>query len=289
MNHITADLVWSILPPRPEESHKGSFGKLLAVCGSLQYRGAAALCTEGALRTGCGIVTLASAEAVIAGAQVRMPEFVCFPCRTNPAGFLSASASPALIKELASGTTALLMGPGMGNNPDTRELTAALTTAASCPVVLDADALNACAGRLPRPASGELVITPHPGEMARLAGITTADVEADRERVASGFARQNGCTVVLKGHRTLVASPDGSLHVNTTGNSGLARGGSGDILAGMIGSLLAQGLSAHHAALCGVWLHGAAADRCAQKNSRTGMLPHDIFDSLGQLFREQNR
>ncbi len=193
--------------------------------------------------------------------------------------------------ELGNGYTCLLMGPGMGNTAGTREIVTSVVTAAHCTAVLDADALNACASSddLPHPAEGSLIITPHPGEMARLTGTDIPYVKAHREEIALSYARSHSCIVVLKEHRTLIATPEGSLYSNHTGCSGLARGGSGDILAGMIGSLAAQSLSAEDAAVCGVWLHGYAADRCAADRSLTGMLPHDIFEALGLIYLENDR
>lgn len=286
---ITAEEVWKRVPIRPEDSHKGTFGKLLITAGSYRYRGAAALSTEGALRTGCGIVTLASTEPVFAGIQPRLPEAICLPCTADDAGGISADNFDQLKKELDNQYSCLLMGPGMGNTDSTRRLVTRLTQSAGCAVVLDADGLNACAADLPHPVGRPLVITPHPGEMARLTGLSIAQVKADRESLAVEFARQHDCVVVLKEHRTLVAGPDGSLWRNTSGCSGLARGGSGDILAGMIGSFLAQHMDPLDAALCGVWLHGAASERCAAEGSLTAMLPHDIFAALGRMFLEQGR
>ena len=169
----------------------------------------------------------------------------------------------------------------MGNTPDTACL--ARTLALQCPgtpLVLDADGLNAVAGDFPIRKEPGLVITPHPGEMARLTGTTIAQIEADRAGTALRFAESCNCVVVLKGHRTVIASPEGELAVNTTGNSGMARGGSGDLLAGMLGGLLAQGLAPFAAAKCAVWLHGKAGDLCAARLSRQAMLPHDMLADL---------
>ena len=166
-----------------------------------------------------------------------------------------------------------------------------LLEAARCPVVLDADGLNAAAGGAfsLNTGGGPLILTPHPGEMARLCGLTPAQVNADRPALAARMAREWGCILVLKGHATLVAAPDGVLWANTTGNPGLARGGSGDVLAGMIGGLCAAGLPPLEAAKCGVWLHGAAADRAAARLGQWGMLPSDLPAALGELFAENSR
>lgn len=286
---LNAQTVWEILQPRRPESHKGSYGKLLCLCGSRVYRGAAALAVEGALRSGAGIVQLAGLEPVLNGVWGRLPECTLLPCAESESGQISAQNAP-LLEEALKAATAFLAGPGLGQSPELSALVEQLITDAKCPVVLDADALNMLAGResLPHP-QGEhgLILTPHPGEMARLTGLSAAEINSRRESVAAGFARAQHCVVVLKGHRTLIAAPDGSVWKNTTGNPGLARGGSGDILAGMISAFAAQGLAPLQAALAGVWLHGAAADRCAARKSQLAMLPQDIFEDLGALLAEQ--
>ena len=195
----------------------------------------------------------------------------------------------------------------MGNTDDTAALTKALVTDTAVTALLDADALNALARKpdndpqvrsyagqnltyLPRAASdGSLIITPHPGELARLCGCTIKQIKDSPAEIAVLYAIKNNCVVVLKEHRTIIATPEGRIYRNTSGNSGLARGGSGDILAGMIGSFAAQGLSAEDAAICGVWLHGRAAERCSARRSQTCMLPHDIFEDLGIMMREHDR
>lgn len=355
IKEITQDAVWQRMPMRIQDSHKGTYGKLLCVAGSSRYRGAAALTAEGALRGGCGIVTLASVEPVFASIQPRLPECILLSCLPDEKGGISEANAESLKAELSNDYAALLMGPGMGNTPDTGSLVRMLTQNAECTVILDADALNAltlpvaemsasndmkksqissalkqqilsdsqkqrssdsekqCPSdpekqrlekqsffnsekqrrpscSLPSPLSGhQLIITPHPGEMARLCGCSIADIKANREEIALSFAEENNCIVVLKEHRTLIASPNGQLWRNTSGNSGLARGGSGDILAGMMASFAAQGMKPVDAAICAVWLHGAAAERCSRRKSETIMLPHDIFEDLGQMFLENDR
>lgn len=335
IREITARDVWERVPERVQDSHKGTYGKLLCIAGSSRYRGAAALTVEGALRSGCGIVTLATVEPVFASVQPRLPEAILIACEADTTGGISRNSLDRLLQEREQDYAALLLGPGMGNTPDTAALVRGLVTGADCTVLLDADALNALslepssrpAGktsvetapeehgsrmdipgsrssvrkdpqdtlekpeiRLPQPAAGRrIIITPHPGEMARLCGLTIPQLKQNRERIALQYARENNCIVVLKEHRTLIATPEGRLWKNTSGNSGLARGGSGDILAGMTGALAAQGMSPEDAALCAVWLHGAAAEHCSARKSETGMLPHDLFDDLGQLFLKNGR
>lgn len=320
IKEITEKMVWERVPERVQDSHKGTYGKVLCVAGSSRFRGAAALCTEGALRSGCGIVTLATVEPVFASVQPRLPEAILMSCSQSDEpnekgewfGGISASEALKLRSELENGYSALVIGPGMGNTDDTAALTKTLVTGASVTAVLDADALNSLARRtdnaeapagaraaaqsapnltyLPRAASdGSLIITPHPGELARLCGCQIKQIKESPAEIAVLYAIKNNCVVVLKEHRTIIATPEGRIYRNTSGNSGLARGGSGDILAGMIGSLAAQGLSAEDAAICGVWLHGRAAERCSARRSQTCMLPHDIFEDLGVMMREHDR
>ena len=316
IKEITENMVWKRVPERVQDSHKGTYGKVLCVAGSSRFRGAAALCTEGALRSGCGIVTLATVEPVFASVQPRMPEAILLSCSQSDEpnekgewfGGINSSEASKLRSELDNGYSALVIGPGMGNTDDTADLTKSLVTDTSVTAVLDADALNALARRhedsdppsqtvsgptltyLPRAASGgSIIITPHPGELARLCGCTIKQIKDSPAEIAVLYAIKNNCVVVLKEHRTIIATPEGRIYRNTSGNSGLARGGSGDILAGMIGSLAAQGLSAEDAAICGVWLHGRAAERCSARRSQTCMLPHDIFEDLGIMMREHDR
>lgn len=315
IKEITENMVWERVPERVQDSHKGTYGKVLCVAGSSRFRGAAALCTEGALRSGCGIVTLATVEPVFASVQPRMPEAILLSCSQSDAlnekdewfGGIDGSEASKLRSELKNGYSALVIGPGMGNTDDTAALTKALVTDTAVTAVLDADALNALARKpdndpqvrsyagqnltyLPRAASdGSLIITPHPGELARLCGCTIKQIKDSPAEIAVLYAIKNNCVVVLKEHRTIIATPEGRIYRNTSGNSGLARGGSGDILAGMIGSLAAQDLSAEDAAICGVWLHGRAAERCSARRSQTCMLPHDIFEDLGIMMREHDR
>lgn len=294
---ITSEFVWHNIPPRPRDSHKGSFGTVLAVAGSAYYRGAALLAAEGALRTGAGIVTLASVEPVLAAAVARLPECCLCPCVAGAEGGISPESIPQLQRQKA---TVLLLGPGLGGTAqstgraaETRTLVQKLLPGFAGSAVLDADGLNAAADLLQTEKilhpQGELILTPHPGEMARLTGRSAAEINADREGTALRYAKVWNAVVVLKGAHTVIAGPDGRCAVNPTGNPGLSRGGSGDVLAGMTSALLACGLPAFEAAACAVYLHGAAADRAAALHGETGMLPHDLLDALGTLFAENGR
>lgn len=287
---ITGEFVWRSLPARKPTAHKGSFGRVLCVAGSSAYRGAAALAVEGALRAGAGIVSLAAVEPVAAAVAARCPECTFLPLAMGQDGGIDSAEAPRVRAALKS-CAALLLGPGLGNTPDTAALLSGIAPGVGCAAVLDADGLNAAAalGKLPKPAGAPLVITPHPGEMARLCRLSVAEVNADRETLAARFARAWGCVVVLKGHTTVVAGPGGEVFCNTTGGPGLARGGSGDALAGILTGLLAQGLPALTAAACAVWLHGAAGDACELKLGQYGMLPRDLFLELGRLFAAHGR
>lgn len=298
MTEITSEFVWSCIRPRLRDSHKGTFGSVLALAGSARYRGAALLAAEGALRAGAGLVTLASVEPVLAAASARLPECCLLPCIDGAEGGISPESLPLLRRQKAA---VLLAGPGLGYTAqstaraaETRTLIQQLLSGFAGCAVLDADGLNAAAGLLsagqplPHPA-GALVLTPHPGEMARLTGLSTGAVNADREGIARRFAQQWDAVVLLKGMRTIIAAPDGRCFVNPTGNPGLARGGSGDALAGILAALLACGLEAADAAACAAWLHGAAADRAAAQRGEYGMLPQDLFPALGALFAENGR
>lgn len=295
---ITPESVWAHIPPRARDSHKGSFGAVLVVAGSACYRGAASLAVEGALRTGAGIVTLASVEPVLAAVSARLPECCLCPCLAGAEGGISPRSLPNITRQKA---TTLLLGPGLGYTAqsaaraaETRELVEKLLPGFGGSAVLDADGLNAAAqllpyfGTVPHP-TGELILTPHPGEMSRLTGLSMVEINEDRVEIALQYAKAWNAVVALKGAGTVVAAPDGRCCVNTTGNPGLSRGGSGDALAGMTAALLACGLPAYEAATCAVYLHGAAADRAAALRGEYGMLPQDLFAQLGRLFAEHHR
>ena len=295
---ITEEFVWQNIPRRPRDSHKGTFGSVLAVAGSAFYRGAALLAAEGALRTGAGIVTLASVEPVVSAAAARLPECCLCPCRAGAEGGISPENVPLLRRQKA---TVLLLGPGLGGTAqsaaraaETQALVQQLLPGFAGSAVLDADALNAlAAGKYRGDLPANTILTPHPGEAARLLALTVPEVQADREGAAVSLAEKYHCVAVLKGHHTLVAAPDGTVWRNETGNAGLAKGGSGDILAGLTAGLLAAGLkqgrTPEDAAVCAIWLHGAAADRCAKRRSMTAMLPGDLFEDLGWILGELGR
>ena len=291
---ITQEMAKDRLPRREADANKGSFGSVLAVAGSMAYRGAAALCTEGALRAGAGLVYLASVEPVVQMVLTRTPECCACGCRTAANGGIHPQDAAALRSWFAEKNTVLLAGPGLGESAGPVCNALLGKKAPWSAAVLDADALNAlAAGKLKGPLPEQTVITPHPGEAARLLHTTVGEVQADREAAARQLAENYHCIAVLKGSGTLIAVPGGEVYRNPTGNAGLAKGGSGDVLAGLLAGLLAAGLrqgrTAEDAAVAAVWLHGTAGDRCAKRGSMAAMLPHDLFADLGTLFAELER
>ncbi len=274
---ITAEQVKSALPLRAQDSHKGTFGRLLVVGGSYGMAGAPLLAAKAALRCGVGLAELAVPDSIYPILATALPEAVYTPLLGDyPWKTLCARLPLA---------DALTVGCGMGHTTATRDTDTAILRETARPVVLDADGINAISLHiLSTERTAPVVITPHPAEMARLWGVTAGDVQANRVEYATKTALKTGAVTVLKGHRTLVAAPTGALWENPTGNDGLATGGSGDVLAGVIGSLLAQGLSPTDAAVCGVYIHGAAADMAAATHSRTALLPSDVIDTLCALF-----
>ena len=277
---LKAEDVLSILPDRDPEAHKGSFGKILLLCGSRGYTGAAYLSEMGALRSGAGLVYLGVPESIYAIEAVKLNEPVVFPL-PDEGGKMSEKAVPEILERLGK-MDAVLMGCGMGMSAGTLAVLETVLKNAKCPVVLDADGINLVSAHknLLRGRTAPTVLTPHDGEYLRLAG----SLGKDRMTAAGDLARELGCVVVLKGHRTWIT--DGaSFCRNTTGNPGMAVGGSGDMLAGMIVSLLGQGMGPLEAAECAVWLHGAAGDLCQKELGQYGLLPTDMLEALPRLMK----
>lgn len=269
-----------LLPTRPVAAHKGTFGHLLVLAGSAGKSGAAVLSAEAGLRSGAGLVTLATPQSQQPVLASRLTE-VMTEGLPDSDGCLTLAAMLPLV-EILQGRQALAIGPGLSQSQDTVQLVRQLLVSTDLPLVLDADGLNALAGDLAplsQRSGPPAVLTPHPGEMARLVGATIAEVEADRVAVARDFAQQLQVVLVLKGAPTLVAAPDGTVSVNGSGNPLLATAGSGDVLTGLIGGFLAQGLAPVEAARLGVFLHGYAADRLAGRVARVGVF-------AGELSRE---
>lgn len=268
-------------PHRPLTGHKGTFGHLLLVAGSRGKTGAAALAAEAAMRAGAGLVSLAVPAAVQPILAGRLLEVMTEPVGSNLPVLGAADFDQVML--LARDKQALAIGPGLGTAEQTVELVGRLVSEAVQPLVLDADGLNALAARrhlLKNHRDREWVLTPHPGEMARLSGLTIGQIEANRIAVARDFAVANRVVLVLKGARTVTALPDGSVSINSTGNPGMASGGMGDVLTGIIGGLLAQGVTAGEAARLGVFWHGLAADLLAETMGNSGLLASDLSRKL---------
>ncbi len=280
MEELNHEQVLALLPDRDENAHKGDFGKILLLCGSLGYTGAAALAAMGALRSGAGLVYLGVPESIYAIEAVKLTEPIVFPLPQEQ-GMVSTAALPEILKRLER-ADAVLVGPGLGQSEGTLAVTQTVLENARCPVVVDADGINMLSRHMDilRERHAPTVLTPHAGEFARMGG----KIGQDRLTAAREFAKEFGCVLLLKGHKTVITDGDKS-YVNRTGNPGMAVGGSGDVLAGILVSLLGQGLEPLTAAACGAWLHGAAGDICAEKIGQYGMLPTDLLEVLPRLMK----
>ena len=277
LNH---ELVLSLLPDRNPWGHKGNFGKLLLLCGSRGYTGAAFFAAMGALRSGAGLVFLGVPESIYGIEAVKLNEPVIFPL-PDAGGRLSADAVPEILTRLPQ-MDAVLVGPGLGQSEGTLAVVRAVLEKAECPVVVDADGINVLSAHrdLLRGRKLPTILTPHDGEFARLGGV----IGEDRMAAAAALAEELGCVVLLKGHETCITDgTDG--YLNPTGNPGMAVGGSGDVLAGVITAMLGAGLPPLEAAACGAWLHGASGDRCAAELGQYGMLPTDMLSALPRLMK----
>ncbi|MDO8749748.1 MAG: NAD(P)H-hydrate dehydratase [Dehalococcoidia bacterium] len=282
---VTPEMVRPMLPSRPIEAHKGSFGRLLVVAGSRNYVGASYLACLGAYRAGAGLVTLATPRGVYPIAAAKLTETTYLPLPETWSGSINSKAASDVMKAL-EGYAALSVGCGLSQDPETQlfvhELLLDNPALADIPTVLDADALNALTQvkDWPDHLKNHAVLTPHPGEMARLTGMSTAQVQEHRLEVARKYAQQWRQVLVLKGAFTVVASPQGAARISPFANPGLASAGTGDVLAGVIGGLLAQGLSPLDAATCGVYLHGAAGEELRHQLGDAGLLASDLLPEI---------
>ena len=278
---LEREMIRSLVPRREPDTHKGTYGHVLVVAGSRGKTGAAILACRAAMRTGAGLVTLAaprSLNSIFAGSLV---EVMTEPLRDNGAEEIEPLSDNDW-RALLERKNALLFGPGIGVNDTTRNTLRWLLRNLPIPWVIDADGLNNLAIEMDRlrHAKTPPVLTPHPGEMARLTGKKNSDVNADRVGIARSFAIENHCHLVLKGARTVIATADGKIFINPTGNPGMASGGMGDVLAGILAALLGQGLSAEDAMKLGVYLHGFIGDMVAADKGEIGMIASDIIDGL---------
>lgn len=277
LNHQT---VLSLLPDRDPWGHKGTFGQLLLLCGSRGFTGAAYLAAMGALRCGAGLVFLGVPESIYQIEAVKLNEPVVFPLPESD-GKLSRAAIPEILQRLPR-MDAVLIGCGLGQSEGTLAVVKAVLQNVHCPVVVDADGINVLTQHkdILRGRKFPTILTPHDGEFARIGG----QVGEDRMAAAADLARELGCIVLLKGHRTCITDGETG-YENRTGNPGMAVGGCGDLLSGMIAALLGQGLAPLEAAACAAWLHGAAGDVCAKELGQYAMLPTDMLNALPRLLK----
>jgi NAD(P)H-hydrate epimerase len=285
---LNADRMRPMLHRRDRQAHKGHFGHCLIIAGSTGKTGAASLTANSAVRAGSGLVTLAVAESIHGILEMKTTEAMTFPLQDSGSGYLTNSAFPA-IEKLLVGKDAVAVGPGLDSRPGTFALVQNLVETVSLPMVIDADGLNALAEDitvLKRKKSQQVILTPHPGEMSRLLGASIPDVEAIRISVAQEFARNHDVFLVLKGARTIIASPAGTAAINGSGNPGMATGGMGDVLTGIIVSLLGQGYAAWDACRLGVFIHGFAADMVAEEKGEIGMNATDVLEKLPYAYNK---
>jgi NAD(P)H-hydrate epimerase len=329
---ITLELARFLVPPRPKDSHKGTYGYLLVIAGSVGLTGAACLTCESALRAGVGMVTLGLPQSLNPSMEARLTETMTRPLPETSSQSLSLDAFDA-IKEMSKTMHAIAIGPGLSTHPETQQLVRKLASEITLPMVIDADGLNALAGHaeiladrfqryldasseqersgdsMSRPrgtqanttenlrnkgysdkaevqARPQTIISPHPGEMSRLTGLPISEIQKDREAIALAHAKKWRVDLILKGAPSLIATSDGNLFVNTTGNPGMSTAGSGDVLTGILAALLCQGLEARNAALLGTYLHGLAGDIAAERFTPWGMIAGDIISTLPDAWRK---
>ncbi len=266
---------------RPDDSNKGTLGSLLCICGSYGMAGAAIMAGKAALRCGIGLLKIAVPKSIYPVCATNILESVYYPLEETSNGVISSKNTDFLL-EMCEKSSAVVIGCGLSVCDDTKNLVQSVITNCEKPLVIDADALNCICNKpeILKNLKVPAIITPHPGEMARLLHLTPKTVNSNRENTAINFAKKFGVVTVLKGAGTIIASPDGEVYINHTGNSGMATGGSGDVLSGIIGSLLAQGASPINAAAAGVFLHGTIGDLAAEKLGKISMLPTDMIDMI---------
>lgn len=284
---LDQDTVRRLLPPRTAQAHKGSFGHLFVLAGSRGFTGAAKLVCMAAYRSGAGLVTLGIPSSLADAMAASLLETMSLPLpATETETFASAALEPAVA--FAANKQAVVLGPGLSRHPETTAFVHGLVRKCTVPLLIDADGLNALSERPEalNAKSAPCVLTPHPGEMARLLKTTVRAVQEDREGAAAMLSEKHDCVVVLKGHRTVVACPMRGVRVNPTGNSGLGSGGTGDVLSGIIGALMAQGMDGFDAACSGVYVHGRAGDIAAELLTPRSMMAGDVIDALPDAWKE---
>jgi NAD(P)H-hydrate epimerase len=288
----------SLLPERPKYSHKGTYGHVLLIAGSKGKTGAALMAAKACLRTGAGLVTIGVPESLVSSFQSRVTEEMLLPLADKGNGTLSVKSADAILGFLKKQANVLAIGPGLSADGEISELVCRLITNSNVPIVIDADGLNAIAGRtgVLRKCKAPIILTPHVGEMASLLQRSAVSgqqsdkerrtiIEKDRIGTALSFSKKTGTYLVLKGVPTVIASPDGSAFINSTGNPGMATAGTGDVLTGMIASFLAQRISPQNASILGVYLHGLAGDIAAQKRGERSLVASDLINAITEVFR----
>ncbi|MDE6733709.1 MAG: NAD(P)H-hydrate dehydratase [Oscillospiraceae bacterium] len=282
---LTDDSARSVLPKRTKTSHKGTFGRLLNIAGSLNYSGAAVMSTRAALRSGAGLCTLASPISTVKALSGSLVENTFLPLPETEDGFLSDAAAEKIADTLSK-MTAVSIGCGLGNSENTRKITEFVIRNADCPIIIDADGINSIAANINvlKERTGKTVITPHPLEFSRISGLSAEEIQADRIGAAKHTAREYGVVVLLKGAYSIITDGSETL-VNPTGNAALAKGGSGDVLTGIIAAMLAQGVSVLSAAASGAYCHGFAADLLAEEKSPASIIASDIIEALPRVFK----
>lgn len=280
---LEKDAIRRFFAPYPPDAHKGIFGRVFILAGSGGFTGAAALAGAAAVRSGAGLVTLGVPESLNDIMEVKLTEAMTLPLPETPERSLSIRALEKAL-EFSAGCDAVALGPGLSQQEETVEFVRRFVQECPVPMVIDADGLNALAKK-PAALKAQTVITPHPGEMARLLGATADTVQQDRPWAAREAARRFGCTALLKGARTLIAAPGGGLFINPTGNPGMATGGSGDVLCGMIAAFLARGMSPVEAAAAGAYIHGLSGDIAAEREGQLSMTAGDIIKYLPDAFK----
>ncbi len=280
--------IMSFFPGRDMTGHKGTFGRALLVCGSRNMIGAAELSAKAALRSGAGLVSVAFPECMYIPMATKMTEAILLPLEANTEGTLSEKAIPAILKE-AEKCDAVLIGCGLGVNSDTVKIVSSVIENAKCPVIIDADGINALCDNINilKRATVPVILTPHPAEMSRISGEAVSTVQSDRATAAEKFAKAFNVTLVLKGANTVIAgAKNEEIYVNSTGNTGLSKGGSGDLLAGLLTGFVAQGIEPERAAQAAVFIHGELGERVSEKTSSRGMLPSDMINELASVMAD---
>lgn len=276
----------NIVPRKKPDSHKGNYGRLLIICGSEKMPGACIMAAEAAARSGVGLLQIATVKSITPVITNRLPEAMLEPLKADENGYISADDFE-IIMSAAEKASAVLIGCGLGVTDGTKELVKNLLKNLNCPIILDADGINCISDSIDiiRQTKSSIILTPHPAEMGRLCGKSTAEIQSDRLGTAMNFSNEYNATVVLKGAGTVIAEKN-NIYVNQTGNPGMGKGGSGDVLSGIIASFAAQGISTVDSAVLGTFVHGAAGDLAASKKSMQSMIATDIIGELGEVLKK---